>query len=812
MENNVEIRVQGQEKTVYYPQPSPERIRMYYEYTQDNFRKGKDYNLKLKKFARVTEWRQDDKGILLSVQGDCIYNTQIDSDGELRPVIDETHEPGHFSAFVRLGIYKHGIFRLLAGEGEREQEHHTVMLEGVPALEPDSFTAVKEKEKLWIRTETCDAAIDLDEFGFSIYRKDGSCVYRQENNDKVLQFTYESFPFGFAENPGTGQRIAVCSSRLEHDESFYGFGEQYSPVDKKMQEVDVFITDPLSVGSARTYVSLPFYFSSKGYGMYVNTHYRSKFFMGNRSNRSTSCHIDGEKLIDIFYIFGEEPRTILKRYTDITGKSPMVPKWSFGLWMSRCSYKTQEEVLSIAKELRKRDIPCDVINIDTDWFETAWACDWKFGKHNFPNPEAMIQELTDMGIKLSLWQKPYITSDSLPKLKAEMEERGWLPRNQYGEIARANPVIDLSNPDCCKWYKEQLKNLHKMGVKVIKTDMGEGVPPEGSYYGYDGKEMRNIYPYLYSRAAYEAAQESGMEPILWGRSTYAGGQKYPIHWAGDPFTDFDGLRYSIRGGLSMGMSGFTYWSHDIGGFLGRPTEEVYIRWMQAGMFCSHTRCHGANNPREPWTFGERAEAIFRKFDKLRYRLIPYIYSTAHKRGKEGLPMMEHLYLANPGDRNCRSIDDEWMFGDAFLVAPVLNEGGEREVYFPEGEWYHYFSGDVMEGCRYADIQAQLDDMPLYVKAGCILPMGPEMDYVPEDIRKDEEDVLTICVYYKESGKTAFSYYDRKEYEITAEFGEKEVTVNLGGLEKAVSIRLIGAFGTDEKAGVLGSCKFSIKAE
>ena len=199
MEKKIEVRVQGQDKTVYYRQACPDRIRMYYEYTQDNFRKGKDYNLKLLKFARVIGWQQDDKGILLEIQGDYIYNTQIDSDGELRPIVDEAHEPEHFPAFLRLGIYQSGIFRFLAGEGDGEQEHRTVMLEGVPALTPDAFTAVEKNGKLWIRTETCDAAIDLEEFGFSISRKDGRCVYRQENNDKILCFTYESFPCGFAD-------------------------------------------------------------------------------------------------------------------------------------------------------------------------------------------------------------------------------------------------------------------------------------------------------------------------------------------------------------------------------------------------------------------------------------------------------------------------------------------------------------------------------------------------------------------------------------------------------------------------------------
>ncbi|MBS6196335.1 MAG: hypothetical protein KH828_12225 [Clostridiales bacterium] len=803
-EKEIEVRVQGQEEKIYYRKPDPERIKMYYEYTQDHFRKGQDYNLKFERFLRVLEVEENAKGILLKMQGEYIYNTQIDSDGELRPIVDTNHDKEYFDCWICVEVYEGGIFRLLAGKGTEVKEHHTVMRDGVPELKHDTFSVEETEDSIVLRSSKCEAVITKEDFSFDLRTFEGNYIYRQANHDQVLDFTHESFPFGFAENPITGERIAVCSSRMEFDENFFGFGEQYSPVNKKMQEVDVFITDPLSVGSARTYVSLPFYFSTKKYGMYVNTHYRSKFFMGNRSNRSTSCHIYGEDIIDIFYIYGENYKDILRRYTDITGKSPMVPKWSFGLWMSRCSYRTEEEVLSIARQLRERDIPCDVMNIDTDWFEIPWACDWKFGKHNFPNPEEMIQELEEEGIKLCLWQKPYITAEYLTELMKEMMEKGWIPLNRYGEPARSNPVIDLTNPDCYDWYKEQLADLFKKGVKVIKTDMGEGAPLEGNYFKGSAEEVRNIYPYLYSKAAYEAECEAGCEPILWGRSTYAGGQKYPIHWAGDPFTDFDGLRYSIRSGLSMGMSGFTYWSHDIGGFLGRPTEQVYIRWAQAGMFCSHARCHGADNPREPWTFGEKAEEIFRKYDKVRYSLVPYIYSSAYVRGKEGLPVMEHLLLANPTDRNCINIDDQWMFGDAILVAPILSEDDTREVYFPEGRWYHYFSHKIEAGSSFKTVTMPLEDMPLYVKEGSILPLsGAARDH----IAGKKEDDLSLDIYDKKDGQTEFLYYDGAEHKITAKFSSDFVNVDLGDISQEVKVRLISEEGIQIIEQVKKKCEF-----
>ena len=242
----------------------------------------------------------------------------------------------------------------------------------------------------------------------------------------------------------------------------------------------------------------------------------------------------------------------------------------------------------------------------------------------------------------------------------------------------------------------------------------------------------------------------------------------------------------------------------MGGFLGRPSEEVYIRWMQAGMFCSHVRCHGANNPREPWTFGERAETIFRKFDKLRYELIPYIYSTAYTRGKQGLPVMEHLYLSNPDDRNCLSVEDEWMFGDAFLVAPVLNEGGEREVYYPDGQWYHYFSEEIKQGKQYDAVKMELDNMPLYVKAGSIVPTGKAEDHIT-----GADDALTICVYGKESGYTEFLYYNGEEHLIKAAFDMGSVQVETGGLKGNISVKLITNRGIEIKTDVREHCTFEV---
>lgn len=805
-EKPIEVRVQGQETTKYIPNPDPQHIRMYYEYCQDNFRKGKDYNLTVEFFQKISGVQENADGLTLAVQGGRIFNSQIDSDGELRPVMVNPNDPDPFDAWMKVEVIGDSAFRILGGMGTAPVEHNTVMTEGVERPAPGKFQVVSSEQTIVVKTAKAALEIRRDPMRIRLLNANGRELYRQNNDDHVLDFTHETFPFGFVSNPATGERIVSIPSHMKHDEMFYGFGEQYSPTLKNQQEVDIFITDPLSVGSARTYVSVPFYLSTRGYGLYVNTHFRSKFFMGNRSNRAVGCHVYGEEVIDIFLFAGEKPGDVLKQYTLITGACPMVPKWSFGLWMSRCSYKTREEVEGIADELRAHDIPCDVMNIDTDWFEVPWACDWKFGHHNFPNAPEMLRNLRDKGFRISLWQKPYITAEHLPDMLQWMDEKGWIPRDPAGRIARFNPVFDLSNPEAYQWYKDQLKALFDQGVAVIKTDMAEGVPLESDYYKYSGPEIHNIYTYLYNRAAYEATIESQGEGLLWARSGYAGSQKFPIHWAGDPFCDFEGLRYSIRSGLSMGLSGFTFWSHDIGGFLGRPSTECYIRWMQAGMFGSHVRCHGASNPREPWTFGEEAEAIFRRYDRLRYRMLPYIYSQAYVRSQAALPMMAHLVLDWPQDRIAQITDDEWTFGDALLVAPVLEEGETRSVYLPDGVWYDYWTNQPIPGGRTLNVHAPLDTLPLYARAGEMMMYGPDRQHIEGE--KDSE--LTLCLYHAVSDDKTFIYYDGEAHAISVTFDADGAQVELPALEMPVTLELVSASGTARIEIASGSVRINCK--
>ena len=283
-------------------------------------------------------------------------------------------------------------------------------------------------------------------------------------------------------------------------------------------------------------------------------------------------------------------------------------------------------------------------------------------------------------------------------------------------------IIDFSNPEARKWYSEKIKGLMDIGASAIKTDFGEGIPEDAVYHSIDGKHVHNLYSLVYNSTVFNASNEN----IVWARSGTAGSQRYPLHWGGDSQCSFAALSGTLRAALSLGLSGIPFFSHDIGGFIGTPDDELYIRWAQLGLFSSHSRCHGVgdNAHREPWYFSNEALEIFRFYDKLRYSLMPYIYSQAKKCTETGLPMMRALYLEYPGDRNTRFIDDEYLFGESLLIAPVLkplSKSKTRDIYLPKGIWHDYFTKEriVSEG-KWITREIDLKTMPIYVKDGTVL--------------------------------------------------------------------------------------------
>ncbi|MEY4489960.1 MAG: hypothetical protein RIQ79_2468, partial [Verrucomicrobiota bacterium] len=470
-------------------------------------------------------------------------------------------------------------------------------------------------------------------------------------------------------------RSTAATFALAHDEKIFGCGESFTRLDKRGQKVVCWTQDGMGVQTEKMYKPVPFYLSSAGYGVFVHTTAPVTFDFGRTFDEFGTIY-NGDELMDLF-IFVGGPKEILSEYTALTGRSPMPPVWSFGLWMSRITYKSETETREVAAKLRANKIPCDVIHLDTGWFETDWQCDYKFSPNRFTDPAKMLADLKRDGFRVSLWQYPYFTSKNA--LFAELVNQGLCVRDDGGRLPADDAVVDFSNPAATKWYQEKLAGLLKLGVSAIKTDFGEGAPTKGIYAsGRTGYYEHNAYPLRYQQAAADITKEITGDTILWSRAAWAGAQRNPLHWGGDAENSDSAMAAELRGGLSFGLSGFTYWSHDVGGFVDKAPRELYRRWLAWGVLTSHTRCHGAP-PREPWAYDEAFMNDFRRAVELKYTLMPYVLAQAKESSANGWPMLRALFFEFPNDAASWLVDDEYFFGHDLLVAPFFDDSGSRKV-------------------------------------------------------------------------------------------------------------------------------------
>ena len=526
-----------------------------------------------------------------------------------------------------------------------------------------------------------------------------------------------ALPFSFIRRPSDYSRSLAAVFSLSPDEKLFGCGESFTRLDKRGQKVVLWANDANGVESGRMYKPIPFFMSSRGYGMFVHTSAPATFDFGASYGFSNQLLL-GDDALDLFVFLGS-PKDILDEYTNITGKAAMPPLWSFGLWMSRISYFSEAEVRAVAAKLRQNRIPTDVIHIDTGWFETDWRCDYKFSKTRFPAPEKMIADLKRDGFHISLWQLPYFVPQN--SLFPEILAKGLAVKDAKGNLPYEDAVLDFTNPATVAWYQDKIASLLKMGVGAIKVDFGEAAPLTGVYAnGRTGFYEHNLYPLRYNQAVADITRKVTGENIIWARSAWAGSQRYPLHWGGDAGNTDTGMAAELRGGLSFGLSGFSFWSHDIGGFTAKTPEELYRRWLPFGMLTSHSRCHGAP-PKEPWEYSPAFLDLFRRTDEMKYRLMPYIYAQAKYSTEHGLPMVRALFVEYPNDPGAWQVDNEYLFGSDILVAPLFEENSTgRDVYLPAGEWIDYQTGKLYSG-GWHKIEAGAIPVVMLVRDGALIP-------------------------------------------------------------------------------------------
>ncbi len=578
---------------------------------------------------------------------------------------------------------------------------------------------------------------------------------------------YDALPLGFCSvccnDTATKNERATISFKCDADEHFVGTGERFRKMDLSGQTFQLKNQDGQGVNNRRCYKNIPFYLSSRMYGVFFHTSDYCKLSLADHSSRSVQFLCDHATL-DVFLIGGQTPEEILKGYRMLTGFPAMPPLWSFGIWMSRMTYFSADEVEDIFNRLRQEHYPCDVIHLDTGWFRTDWLCEWRFNPERFPDPKGFISRLKENGFKVSLWQLPYIAqgAEQLEEAKknhyisqpTKEEETSTGGASNFSALDYAG-TIDFTYPKATDWYKYSLlKPLLDMGVKCIKTDFGENIHMYHQYHSSSPERLNNIYALLYQKAAYEVTREVAGDGIIWARAGWAGCQRYPLHWGGDSESSWAGMAGSLKGGLHLGLSGFAFWSHDVPGFHSTPDfmnspldEQVYVRWTQFGVFTSHMRYHGTCK-REPWHYPTIAP-IVKRWWKLRYRLIPYIIEQSELACRSGLPIVQALLIHHPNDRQVWHIDDEYYFGNEFLVCPVMNAENRRDIYLPEGQWVHFLTGERLEGGRWYDhVEVPLDEMPVFVRPDARIKMYPHDVDSTDDMDLEKAITIEITKEYK----------------------------------------------------------------
>jgi alpha-D-xyloside xylohydrolase len=687
---------------------------------------------------------------------------------------------------VSLTFYDDRTFRfeLLANpevSGDREY----------PRLDTDAVAAdvdlvpTEVDGTLVIETDVLTVRVGLDEWSFSVLDGDETVFEEQRADHDVFgQRRVDALGVTQEKINHNPRRVVESSTSfvLSPDEKLYGAGEQFVEFDRRGRELDLWHEEPLGTETERAYKNIPFHLSTNGYGLLVDTTARVQYDFGKTSTASGTVSVADDRFAFVFF-YGPEFRDILRRYTAVTGRPSLPPKWAFGTWMSRLGYESRSELEAVAERLREEAIPSDVLHLDPFWMRERSSTDLEWDTDQFPDPEAMIAGLRKDGFRLSLWEHPHVPvgTDAF----AEGAREGYFVTDGTGKPYVMDntcqgdyrgALVDFTSPDAVEWWQDKHRRLLEQGVAVFKTDYGEYVPEDAVFAnGQSGKTMHNLYPYLYNEAVYDAVRDANGadEAVVWGRAAWTGSGAFPMHWGGDPQTSWNGMSAALRGGLSASLSGIAFWSHDIGGFRGTPSDALYTRWAQFGLLSSNSRCHGTT-PREPWEFGETALEVFRRYARLRYRLLPYIYTYAAIAADTGLPVVRPLVLEYQDDPAVHRLDTQYLLGEDLLVAPVFTDSGTRSVYLPDGEWRNYWTGERYDGGQTVNVAVDISDLPLFVRAGSVVPHRDPTQSVQPGTPPELQFDVTLA-----DGTATGRFYDvDAEALLTVEVSEEDDTLTV----------------------------------
>jgi len=691
---------------------------------------------------------------------------------------------------VQINLVSPGIVRVLL-EGESLDQKHLTLAKNQSDQDVDIWIETTEK-KITIKSDEITSHIDLDPFHLHFSGYDGRSLLEQNYTHRDATGRMTMLPFGFTNVDG---KFAAFHDTFtaEPDEHFYGFGEKFTDFDKRGQRLEMWLHNTYGVHSEMAYKNVPFFISTRGYGIFVDSLYCTRFDMAF-SNHATYSFITPDSALDYYVITGTDLKTIISRYSSLTSFPILPPKWAFGLWMSSgFQHDTSEDVLDRARQLRKQEIPCDVLHLDCYWQRHGAWSDMKWDREAFPDPEAMIVQIRDMGFRVCLWKNPYLGIES--ELFPKAVENGYLLKTAEGEPYILDlwdgyhppvGIVDFTNPEAELWYRTLLRPLLRMGVDVFKTDFGESIPHDAvAHNGMTGETLHNLYPLLYNDLVSAiTAEESDHTGLVWARSSYAGGQRHAIQWGADCDCSYQGLASTLRGGLSIGMCGHAFWSHDIGGFYIQPTPELYIRWAQFGLLSPFSRAHGVTT-RLPWDYGDEALRIFRDYVHLRYKLLPYIFTYAMIAAETSIPILRPMVLEFPDDPSTYNLDLQYMLGEELLVAPIYNSAGHRPVYIPEGKWVDYWTHEIIEGPKTIWVKVPLEVIPLYVRGNALIPTMKPTNHLSEE---PFDSILFEC-YLLENGSFKLRDTDGNTH-IKAAIQSTQLDLKVDGVKNRLGLKLL----------------------
>ena len=662
----------------------------------------------------------------------------------------------------------------------------------------DAHVRIEEnEEQLIYQTGSLKAVIDKAPNGYKMAFYEGD-TFLTESSFRNL---------AYMQNTKTGKNYMLEQMFLDVDEYVYGLGERFTPFVKNGQVVEMWNEDG-GTASEIAYKNIPFYVTNKGYGILVDNEGDVAYEIASEKVERVQFSVEGERL-DYYVISGKTPMGTVEKYTELTGKPALPPAWSFGLWLTTSFTTNYDEATTsgFIQGMADREIPLHVFHFDCYWMDAYEWCNFEWDPATFPDPKGMLKRYHDRGLHICVWINPYIGQKSC--LFKEGKDHGYLVKKTDGSVWQTDlwqpgmALVDFTNPDAVAWYQGKLKTLLDMGVDCFKTDFGERIPvKEIEYFDHsDPVKMHNYYTYLYNQAVFELLErERGTgEAVLFARSATVGGQQFPAHWGGDCSASYVSMAETLRGGLSLSLGGFGFWSHDISGFESTAPADIYKRWCQFGLLSSHSRLHGSSSYRVPWMFDEEACDILREFVNLKCCLMPYLYGQAVRSHKEGRPVLRPMFLDFPEDRACDTLDRQYMFGDSLLVAPIFKENGEVQYYLPEGTWYNLITGADVSGGKWQKETHDYHSLPLMIRPNTVLALGnndqkPDYDYA---------DGVSLLV-------SAFDEGAEAKTEIPDLKGETVMTVTAKRVGDEIHLHVEGGNGNYTVKSLSG-CKVVVEA-